>query len=323
MDNPFQEFFATYEIHTKRLVDHLKARDKHPALQTLTTSSFIALKMKAEYNAMALYYRKVALPNAQDLLNRMKQEYEGSKVKSDYAELDRAGLFDDCFEGVLREAIMAGYIAISHKIENLVALVENHSVGKQFGVLDIPTYGIVDYVAVLKDEFGISFRQLLEEEPRNKPAHVHEVITPRIHRIRMTANRIKHQDGYPKDKDDFIINYFPGFADYPKNYHRQRIPFTVDEFLVDLYYADHYLDVVLDLIDSLHVYAMGTTIAKKPLGPDDSSAARDSVLNVTIPSHHAKVILCVATLKHRDLDRFLTPENQLPHPSSFTKLIKQ
>lgn len=235
---------------------HMNSVKKYPAYETLVRSSYIAHKMKAEFSAMALYYKTIAIPEAEKLVKELRKGYQESTLKGDYPELDQTGIFEDSFRSVMREVLMSGYISISHKIENLIDFVKNHSGGTPFGSMVAPNHRIVNYLKVLESDFNLPFTQLIETEPRNKVEHVHNVITPRIHRIRVTANRIKHQGGYPKNIDDIIIQYFSNFKLYGADFHRHRIPFSIREFLVDLKYAEKYIDIILELVNNTHIYSM-------------------------------------------------------------------
>lgn len=318
MGNTFQEFFQGHERYFDALAIQFSAIKQHPAYETLLRSSAIAHKMKAEFSAMSLYYRTIAIPEATKLVDDLREGYQKSTLKGDYPELDQFGVFEDSFRSVMREALMSGYISISHKIENLVDFVNNHSEGKPFASMKSPKHQIVNYIKVLEQDFGLQFGKLVENENRTKIEHVLNVITPRIHRIRVTANRVKHQGGYPKHKDDIIINYFKEFNLYGSDveFHLYRIPFSVSEFLIDLTYAEKYIDKVLELVNNIHIYAIIKKIISGPVtkGQEESRFALE---HEQLPAYHNYIKHLVQSILSTKLDIHLAQEDRLPHPATF------
>lgn len=316
MNTAFQEFFKGHERYLELLATDLRGVESHPAYETLVRSSYIAYKMKAEFSAMVLYYRTIAIPNAEKMVEDLRQGYQASPVKSAYPELDKYGVVDDSFKSVMREVLMSGYISISHKIENLVDFVDGHSGGTPYAPMAEPNHKTVNYVGVLKKDFGLTFKQLTENEPQKNIQHVHSVITPRIHRIRITANRIKHQGGYPKGVDDIVIPYYTNFKLYSGNYHRHRIPFSIREFLIDLEYADKYMDDVLELVTQVHKYAIIKEILSLPItiGQEQS---RHFLEHDQLPAFQIHIKHLVKRFRDRKLDVYLPQDEKLPHPSTF------
>ena len=301
MNNVFQEFLKGHERYFHLLSMHMNSVKEYPAYDTLVRSSYIAHKMKAEFSAMVLFYKTIAIPEAENIVEELRKCYQDSTLQGDYPELDQTGIFEDSFRSVMREVLMSGYISISHKIENLVDFVKNHSGGTPFASMVAPNHKIVNYLKVLESEFNLPFAQLVETEHRTKIEHVHDVITPRIHRIRVAANRIKHQGGYPKRADDIIIQYFSNFKLYKSDFHRCRIPFSIREFLVDLDYAEKYIDVILELINNTHIYSIIKEVLKQPIIKGQEQY-RYSLEYEQMPNYHSHIQHLVQRIRDRKLD---------------------
>ncbi|UOQ64853.1 hypothetical protein [Hymenobacter volaticus] len=333
METPtlFERLFATHEQYYADLEKNIHAVEKIPSFFTVQVTAAIARKIKAEYDAMALYYRESAIPNAQKMVDELIDGYNKSQQKKDYAAtFGKRYIFEDSFHAITREVLMSGYIAISHKLEMLIEYTKNHSTGKPYATMQEPVgYHIVDYLEHLNADFGLPIDRLMELDHNVQPKkgiwnynHLRTIITPRIYKIRMTANRIKHQGGYPKHANDPIFDFYPNFSKYPnfgtdiKKKTTFRIPLTEEELLLDLDYAGKYITQILGIFSEVNMYSIIMSMIWVPAQKDEIQA-RYTILTHYLPSLKASIKNKVKQVKDVWLDKDLEPSQRIPKPTKF------
>ena len=304
MNKSFQDFFRGYERYFSHLSTQLSALNirEFSELEKLANDYHEIHRICAEFAAMSIQYRKIIIPQTLKFVTSLKKEYNSSTLKQDYPDLDNIGTFNKSFENITIETLANGYSFINHKIESIIDYTKNHS-------KSMSKYNI-NYIETLKKEFNLSIDSL-------KGSDEEGIITPRIDRIRLISNRYKHDNGYPKSNNDTIISYFKNFAEITIEPHKHKIPLTIEEFLIDLNYADDYINLIIKLINSLRLYCLIKFELKKPV-----TLSNEHILQyfreVQVPAYILEIEYFVQSILKRKLDLKLAKDDILLHPSMQT-----
>jgi hypothetical protein len=224
--------------------------------------------MRAEYGLFRHYYRDYALPAAESMAQRLRQDY--TTVQQDYPGfIQGSGYFDN----VLKDVIHVGYVGINHKLESFMAFINAHVRGRAYGPLGAHPGEVIRYDTLLRERYDILLDDFVGKEPAvpvlcdscaqpvppRRSASPRPILYPRVHRIRLIANRVKHQSGYVRNENDQLME-----ALFEQETNRPiRVP--VQEFLHDLAYADAYLFLLTRLVTNAYLVAYMERIFQEPV----------------------------------------------------------
>jgi hypothetical protein len=262
-DNPLPDY--NYFIDAFRFVENdleivlhvAEGAKKNGYMAGILQIRGICYKMRSEYGLFRHYYKDYAIPAAETMSARLERDYQKVKGKGKYHGFVE---FSGYFDSPLRDVIHAGYVTINHKIESFHAFVKARANGKAHGPMDANPATIRKplFEELLRDRYDIHLTDFLAKEPaspnlcdecgKTKLPKIktppRPLLYPRIERIRLIANRVKHDSGYPKSVNDPLIqSLFEQEVGKP-------IKVPVLEFKLDMAYADAYLFMLANLIIS-------------------------------------------------------------------------
>lgn len=285
--NYFDDVFRFVNDDLEKMMRTHDATQQHPYMYSLRELHYICFKMRAEYGLFRHHYKDYAIPAAKAMAERLEHDYHLAKER--YHEfIQSSGYFDL----LMKDVIQAGYVTINHKLESFVMFLTAHAKGKAYGPLQANDHRVALYEELLRDHYDILFDDFLGKEsgsPNPRP-----VLYPRIQQIRHIANRVKHQSGYPKSDKDPLIDSLNQEVGKPI-----RVP--VDEFLLDMAYADAYLLMLTSLVNSAYMVAMVKPILLKPPKPGQEELRGN--LEALAKNYEAQLDLDVQQYKSLRIDR--------------------
>ena len=285
--NYFDDVFRFVNDDLEQLLRTHDATQKHPYMFSTQELHYICFKMRAEFGLFRHHYKDYAIPAAEAMAERLERDYQ--RVKEHYHDfVQTSGYFDL----LMKDVIQAGYVTINHKLESFVMFVTAHARGKAYGPLKANDHRVAFYEELLRDRYGILFDEFLGKEPVAPTSG--SVLYPRIQQFRSVANRVKHQSGYPKSDTDLLVTSFKQEAGKPI-----RVP--VDNFLLDMAYADAYLFMLTTLVNSAYMVALVEHVLSKPPKPSQEEA-RVSI-EALAKNYEAKLELAVEEYRTLRIDR--------------------
>ncbi|RZK32177.1 MAG: hypothetical protein EOO61_17185 [Hymenobacter sp.] len=302
--NYFDDVFRFVNEDLEQMLRSHDATQKHPYMFSTRELHYICFKMRAEYGLFRHHYKDYAIPAAKAMAERLERDYQ--LVKDQYHDfIQSSGYFDL----LMKDVIQAGYVTINHKLESFVMFLTAHARGKAHGPMQANDHRVAFYEELLRDRYDILFDDFLGKEPVTptlcdecgktippKKASVTPrlVLYPRIQQIRLVANRVKHQSGYPKSGKDPLIDSLSQEVGKPI-----RVP--VDEFLLDMAYADAYLLMLTSLVSSAYMVAMVEHVLSKPPKPGQDEARGN--IEALAKNYEAKLELDVQQYKTLRIDK--------------------
>lgn len=198
------------------------------------------------------------LPAANRSTFEAKKQISSSKYKT---------LFNFTEEDIkenIHETIRLGYVGLYHKLESFVeGLGKQRKVIKETYLEDDEENKFDDVFKYLLAEFGLLRTDFKKD------------INPRITRLRLICNKVKHDDGYIIGVNDALLNHMPGLIF--DNERRIRIPAEI--FFKDCEYIKDFFKDVFQLINFVSVYYFFTkgSFSKTQEGKEAIDKLKDAI----------------------------------------------